>query len=157
MVFMRINFYEARLSEDKRIMLVKEKGVNYDVGKLNSPEDIVLMMRKLLHVEQMAEEHCYMIAMNSSCKVLGVFFISKGTVNVSLVTPRELYIRALLAGAVQIVLCHNHPSGNAIPSEQDIAITQKIKEAGEMININLADHIIIGNNSYLSFKEAKIL
>lgn len=138
-------------------MLVKEKGVNYDAGKLNSPEDIVLMMRKLLHVEQMAEEHCYMIAMNSSCKVLGVFFISKGTVNVSLVTPRELYIRALLAGAVQIVLCHNHPSGNAIPSEQDIAITQKIKEAGEMININLADHIIIGSNSYLSFKEAKIL
>ena len=154
---MRINFYEARLSEDKRIMLVKEKGVNYDVGKLNSPEDIVLMMRKLLHVEQMAEEHCYMIAMNSSCKVLGVFFISKGTVNVSLVTPRELYIRALLAGAVQIVLCHNHPSGNAIPSEQDIAIPQKIKEAGEMININLADHIIIGSDSYLSFKEAKIL
>lgn len=154
---MRINFYEARLSEDNRTMLVKEKGVNYDSGKLNSPEDIVLMMRKLLHVEQMAEEHCYMIAMNSSCKVLGVFFISKGTVNVSLVTPRELYIRALLAGAVQIVLCHNHPSGNAIPSEQDIAITQKIKEAGEMININLADHIIIGSNSYLSFKEAKIL
>lgn len=154
---MRINFYEARLSEDNRTMLVKEKGVNYDAGKLNSPEDIVLMMRKLLHVEQMAEEHCYMIAMNSSCKVLGVFFISKGTVNVSLVTPRELYIRALLAGAVQIVLCHNHPSGNAIPSSQDIAITQKIKEAGEMININLADHIIIGSNSYLSFKEAKIL
>lgn len=154
---MRINFYEARLSEDNRTMLVKEKGVNYDSGKLNSPEDIALMMRKLLHVEQMAEEHCYMIAMNSSCKVLGVFFISKGTVNVSLVTPRELYIRALLAGAVQIVLCHNHPSGNAIPSEQDIAITQKIKEAGEMININLADHIIIGNDSYLSFKEAKIL
>lgn len=154
---MRINFYEARLSEDNRTMLVKEKGVNYDSGKLNSPEDIALMMRKLLHVEQMAEEHCYMIAMNSSCKVLGVFFISKGTVNVSLITPRELYIRALLAGAVQIVLCHNHPSGNAIPSEQDIAITQKIKEAGEMININLADHIIIGSNSYLSFKEAKIL
>ena len=72
---MRINFYEARLSEDKRIMLVKEKGVNYDVGKLNSPEDIVLMMRKLLHVEQMAEEHCYMIAMNSSCKVLGDCYI----------------------------------------------------------------------------------
>lgn len=154
---MRINFYEARLSEDNRTMLVKEKGVNYDSGKLNSPEDIVLMVRRLLHVEQMAEEHCYMIAMNSSCKVLGVFFISKGTVNVSLVTPRELYIRALLAGAVQIVFCHNHPSGNAIPSEQDIAITQKIKEAGEMININLADHIIIGSNSYLSFKEAKIL
>ena len=77
--------------------------------------------------------------------------------NVSLITPREIYIRALLSGAVQIILCHNHPSGNAMPSEQDIAITKKIKEAGEMININLADHIIIGSDSYLSFKEAKIL
>ena len=154
---MRIYFYEARLSEDDRTMLVKEKGMNYDAEKLNSPESIVLMMRRLLHMEQMAEEHCYMIAMNSFCKVLGVFFISKGTVNVSLITPREIYIRALLSGAVQIILCHNHPSGNAMPSEQDIAITKKIKEAGEIININLADHIIIGSDSYLSFKEAKIL
>ena len=154
---MRINFYEAVLSEDDRTMLVKEKGVNYEAGKLNSPEDIVLMMRRLLHMEQMAEEHCYMIAMGSSCKILGVFLISKGTVNVSLITPRELYIRALLVGAVQIIICHNHPSGNAVPSERDIAITRKIKEAGELISINLADHIIIGSDSYLSFKEAQIL
>ena len=154
---MRINFYEAVLSEDDRTRLVKERAVNYEAGKLNSPEDIVLMMRRLLHMEKMAEEYCYMIAMNSSCKVLGIFLISKGTVNESLITPRELYIRALLAGAVQIILCHNHPSGNAVPSEQDITITRKIKEAGELININLADHIIIGSDSYLSFKEAKIL
>ena len=154
---MRINFYEAVLSEDDRTMLVKERAVNYETGKLNNPEDIVLMMRSLLHMEQMAEEYCYMIAMNSSCKVLGVFLISKGTVNVSLITPREVYIRALLSGAVQIVLCHNHPSGSVVPSEQDIAITRKIKEAGELININLADHIIIGSDSYLSFKEAEIL
>ena len=63
-----------------------------------------MMMRKLLNMGQMAEEHCYMIAMNSSCKVLGIFLISKGTVNVSLISPREVYIRALLSGAVQIVL-----------------------------------------------------
>lgn len=101
---MRINFYEAMLSEDDRTKLVKEKGLNYEAEKLNNPEDIVLMMRRLLHMEQMAEEYCYMIAMNSSCKVLGIFFISKGTVNVSLITPREIYIRALLSGAVQIIL-----------------------------------------------------
>lgn len=154
---MRINFYEARLSEDERIMLVKEKGVNYEAGKLSNPEDIVLMMRRLLHMEQMAEEHCYMIALSSSCRPLGVFLISKGTVNASLITPRELYIRALLSGAVQIVLCHNHPSGNAVPSRQDMEITKKIKEAGELINISLADHIIIGSDCYLSFHEAKIL
>ena len=154
---MRINFYEAVLSEDDRTKLLKERAVNYEAGKLSNPEDIVLMMRRLLHMEQMAEEHCYMIAMNSSCKVLGIFFISKGTVNVSLITPREIYIRALLSGAVQIILCHNHPSGNVVPSEQDIAITRRIKEAGEMISISLADHIIVGSDSYLSFKEAKIL
>lgn len=154
---MRINFYEAMLSEDDRTMLVKEKAVNYEAVKLNSPADIVLMMRRLVHMEQRAEEYCYMIAMSSSCKVLGVFFISKGTVNSSLITPRELYVRALLLGAVQIILCHNHPSGNVTPSEQDIAITKKIKEAGEIINIRLADHIIIGGDTYLSFKEAGIL
>lgn len=154
---MRINFYEAKLSEDDRTMLVKEKGVNYRTEKMNNPEEITHMMRELLHMDELAEEHCYMIALSSSCKVLGVFFISKGTVNVSLVTPRELYIRALLTGAVQIILCHNHPSGNAVPSNTDIEITKRIKNAGEIISINLADHIIIGRDSYFSFNEAKIL
>lgn len=156
-MLMRINFYEAILSEDDRTMLVKEKAVNYEAGKMNNPEDIVLMMRRLVHMEQMAEEYCYMVAMNNLCRVLGVFLISKGTVNASLITPRELYIRALLLGAVRIILCHNHPSGNVLPSEQDITITKKIKEAGELINISLADHIIIGGDCYFSFNEAKIL
>lgn len=154
---MRINFYETILSEDDRIMLVKEKGLNYDAGKMNTPENIVLMMRKLLSIEKMAEERCYMIALNSSCKVLGIFFISKGTANASLITPREVYIRALLAGAVQIILCHNHPSGDASPSGQDIGITRRLREAGELLCIGFTDHIIIGNGTYFSFKEAGML
>ena len=93
---MRINFYDTRLSEDGRTMLVKEKAVNYDIGKINSPNETVLMMRTLIQIEQMAEEYCYMVALNSSCRILGVFLISKGTVNLSLISPRELYIRALL-------------------------------------------------------------
>ena len=153
---MRINFYDAKL-EDSRTVLVKDKAVNYDIGKINSPNEIVLMMRTLIQIEQMAEEYCYMVALNSSCKVLGIFFISKGTVNLSLISPRELYIRALLAGAVQILLCHNHPSGNVHPSDTDIKITQQIKKAGDLININLADHIIIGGDSYYSFLEHDLL
>lgn len=154
---MRINFYEARLSEDDRTMLVKEKGMDYEAGRLNSPAEIALMMRRLLHMEQMAEEHCYMIAMNNCCKVLGIFLISKGTANASIISPREVYMRALLSGAVQIVLCHNHPSGNVEPSELDKVTTKRIKEAGEMVNIALIDHIIIGGDSYLSFKEQGLL
>jgi len=154
---MRINFYETILSEDDRIMLVKEKGLNYDAGRLNSPEKIALMMQKVLSMEKMAEERCYMIALGSSCKVLGIFLISKGTANASLITPREVYIRALLAGAVQIVLCHNHPSGEASPSEQDVSITKRLREAGELLCIDFTDHIIIGGNTYFSFKEAGML
>lgn len=154
---MRINFYGVILSEDDKVMLVKEKAVNYEAGIMNNPKAIVLMMRRLLHIEQMAEEHCYMIALNNACKVLGIFLISKGTVNRSLITPREVYIRALLLGSVQVILCHNHTSGNVSPSDADKEITHNMKEAGKIIGIPLADHIIIGGDSYFSFKEANIL
>lgn len=156
-LFMRINFYDTRLSEDSRTILIKEKAVNYHTEKISASQDIVLLMQKLLHMDELAEEHCYMIALNSVGKILGVFFISKGTVNTSLVSPREIYIRALLAGAVQIIFCHNHPSGNVQPSESDIQLTQTLKKAGELMNISLTDHIIIGTDSYFSFCESQML
>ena len=154
---MRINFYDAVLADGGRITLVKEKAVNYDAGKTNTPESVVQIMQKLLHMGQMAEEQCYIIALNNSCRIIGVFFLSKGTVNASLITPREVYIRALLVGAVQIILCHNHPSGNVTPSNQDVLVTKQLKDAGELININFADHIIIGGDSYCSFKQEGML
>ena len=115
------------------------------------------MLQSLLHIGELAEEHCYLIALNSSCRILGIFFLSKGTVYASLVSPREVFIRALLIGAVQIVLCHNHPSGNPTPTDTDIKLTKKVQESGALLHIALADHIIIGGNSYLSFKEADLL
>lgn len=154
---MRINFYDARITGDDKTILVKEKGINYESLNMNNPEKIYVMMQALLHMNELAEEHCYMIALNCSCRILGIFFISKGTVSLSLVSPREVFMRALLIGAVQIILCHNHPSGNAVPSECDVQLTKRIKEIGELLNIPLADHIIIGKNSYLSFKEANLL
>lgn len=154
---MRINFYDARITENDRTILVKEKGVNYETLKVNNPDKIAAMMQAVLHINELAEEHCYMIALNSSCRILGIFFLSKGTVSASLVSPREIFIRALLIGAVQIILCHNHPSGNANPSDSDLKATQRIKDAGELLNICLTDHIIIGKDRYLSFKEANLL
>lgn len=154
---MRINFYDARITDNGRTVLVKEKGSNYETQNMNCPERISLMMQTLLHMDELAEEHCYMIALNSSCRILGLFFLSKGTVGASIVSPREVFMRALLIGSVQIILCHNHPSGNTIPSESDIKLTERIKEAGELLNICLADHIIIGKDRYLSFKEANLL
>lgn len=154
---MRINFYDARITDEGRTILMKEKGINYNDAAMNCPENIALMMQSLLHMDELAEEHCYMIALNSSCKVLGVFFVSKGTVNASLVSSREVFLRAMLIGAVQIILCHNHPSGNITPSDSDIKLTKQMKEAGELLNILLVDHIIIGRDNYLSLKKAGLL
>ncbi|MBD5402237.1 JAB domain-containing protein [bacterium] len=159
---MRINFYDTRLDDNGRVVLVKEKGVNYKAeGKrANSPASVAQIMHRILRLDELAEECVYMLALNGACKLLGIFFISKGTVNMCLVTPRELYIRALLSGAAQIILVHNHPSGDVCPSEQDIKVTRQVKQAGEIINIPLVDHIIIGgigNAAYISLREANML
>lgn len=154
---MRINFYDVRLADDDRNILIKEKGINYEPAKMNCPEEISRMLKNILHMDEFAEEYCYMIALNGFCKILGIFLISKGTASGSLVSPREIFIRALLIGATQIILSHNHPSGCVAPSESDIKLTMRIKEAGELINIRLADHIIVAKNCYFSFEEANLL
>ena len=154
---MRINFYDTRIANDGTTILVKEKGINYEGANIKHPENIVLMLQSLLHIGELAEEHCYLIALNSSCRILVIFFLSNGTVYASLVSPWDVFIRALLIGAVQIVLCHNHPSGNPTPTDTDIKLTKKVQESGALLHIALADHIIIGGNSYLSFKEADLL
>lgn len=154
-----VYFYDTRLTENGGVMLVEEKQADYEAEKMNSPEQIALLACRLLHLDEYAEEHIYMLALNSACGLLGIFFISKGTVNIALASPREIYIRALSAGAVQIVLIHNHPSGSVLPSEQDIKLTKRVKEAGELLGISLADHIVIGGKSgdYISFHEAKLI
>ena len=76
-----------------------------------------------------------------------------GTVNASIVSPREIYLEALRFHAVGIILLHNHPSGDPTPSEADRRITRKIKEAGRLLDIPLLDHIVIGDKKYVSFHE----
>lgn len=83
--------------------------------------------------------------------------ISKGGVNASAISSRELFIEALQRKAAAIILLHNHPSGDPSPSNADINFTNQIKEAGSIIGIPLLDHIIIGNNRFVSFKESLLI
>ena len=103
------------------------------------------------------QENMKLLMLNSKSKLLGESDISKGTVNASLVSPRELFIEALNKQAVSIILLHNHPSGDPTPSKTDFLLTKRVKEAGELIGIELLDHIIIGDNCYCSFTEKEIL
>ena len=95
--------------------------------------------------------------LNTKSMLLGECDISKGTVDASIITPRELFIEALQKNAAAIVILHNHPSGDPTPSQDDIDTTARIKNSGELIGIPLLDHIIIGNNCYSSFRESGAL
>lgn len=111
-------------------------------------------MEDMRHEKQ---EHMKLLMLNSKAKLLGETNISKGTVNAALITPRELFIEALQKNAVSIILLHNHPSGDPTPSREDMLTTKRILDAGALIGIELLDHIIIGNNCYMSFREEGIL
>ena len=111
-------------------------------------------MEDMRHQKQ---EYMKLLMLNTKGKLIAESDISKGTVNASLVSPSELFIEALEYGAVSIILLHNHPSGDPTPSQNDFSITKQVKEAGELIGIELWDHIIIGNNCYFSFAEEQMI
>ena len=150
----RMTKYTTKLTENKRIALEKEVTKNCpDLSyAIKSPDDAAAVGREFMRIHEAPEEYMYMICMNTKNRVIGVFEISHGTVNASLVTPREVFQKALLANAVGIILMHNHPSGDCTPSRQDIEITNRLSEAGKLIGIDVLDHIIVGDR-YSSLKE----
>ncbi len=126
-----------------------------DSLSFSHPETIArYYMEDLRHEKQ---EVMKLLMLNSKARLIGEVNVSKGTVNSSLITPRELFIEALQKNAVSIVLMHNHPSGDPTPSREDLLTTKRILDAGALIGIELLDHIIIGNNCYISFREEGIL
>lgn len=114
----------------------------------NRPSSIAeYYMERLRHEEQ---ELVYCMMLDTRNALICDLCVTKGTVNTSLISPREIFIKAVSHRAVSIVLVHNHPSGDPSPSEEDIDITQRLYDAGNLIGISLLDHIIIGNNAYIS-------
>lgn len=150
----RMTKYTTKLTENKRVVLEKEVTKNCPdlTYVIKSPEDAAVVGREFMHIHEEPEEYMYMICMNVKNKIIGVFEISHGTVNVSLVSPREVFQKALLANSVSIILMHNHPSGDPTPSREDIDVTKRLVEAGKIIGIEVLDHIIVGDR-YSSLKE----
>lgn len=107
-------------------------------------------MERVRHLEQ---EVVYMVLLDAKNRIIAEPIISTGTVTMSLLSTREIFKIALSYQAVSIILLHNHPSGDPEPSKQDIAITKKIFEVGNLLEIPLLDHIIIGDQVYCSLKE----
>ena len=111
-------------------------------------------MEDLRHREQ---EVLLVLMLNQKGRLLRERYMFKGTVNTSVISPREIFLEALSARAVQIILLHNHPSGDPEPSCEDISLTRRVCEAGQLVGIFLQDHVIVGEHTYVSMKERGLL
>jgi DNA repair protein RadC len=126
-----------------------------ELVKINSSKVIFELMQPI--IGELPHEEFWIVYLNNSNKVISKTQLSKGGITGTVVDVRLVYKLALEYGATSIVLCHNHPSGSLKPSEADKQITQKLKRAGESLEIAILDHVIITETSYFSFVDQGIL
>ena len=118
---------------------------------LKCPQDVAaLLMEEMRYLKK---EHMKLVLLNVKCNLISVEEISVGSLNASIVHPREVFNPAIRKSSASIIMVHNHPSGDPSPSSEDVSITARIAEAGKLIGIELVDHIIIGDGKYISMKE----
>jgi DNA repair protein RadC len=118
--------------------------------QINSAADIARVCRDL---EAETQEHFVVLCLDTQFVVTSRQTISIGTISEAMAHPREVFRAAVMQGAYAIVIVHNHPAGNPQPSEADIGVTQRMCEAGELLGIEVYDHVVIGAGQYFSFKE----
>ncbi len=126
--------------------------------QIRTSHDSEKILRRIWNDEKIDfVEQFKVLFLNKANRVLGVFDVSTGGVSGTIADPKIIFVSALKANASSIIICHNHPSGNLKPSHQDEQLTQKIKCAGQFLDINLLDHIIITSEGYYSFSDEGLL
>ena len=123
--------------------------------KINNPEDAAnLVMDDLRYLKK---EYLRVIFLNTKNVVIDVKDVSIGSLNSSIVHPREIFYEAIRKSSSSIIICHNHPSGDPTQSQEDVDVTKRLYDVGRLIGIDLLDHIIIGDGCYISLKEKGII
>ena len=123
--------------------------------KFDAPETVAdYYMEEMRHKEK---EKILLLLLDNRLQLIEEYMISLGTVNASLLSTRDVFVKALTCRASSFMLLHNHPSGDPAPSRNDIQITQKMKEAGELMDMPLIDHIILGNGTFISLKKEELI
>ena len=112
---------------------------------------------QLTDMRELKKEHFVVLYLNAKNQLVHKETISMGTLNANLVHPREVFEPALKHSAAQIIAAHNHPSGDPKPSEEDIELTKRLNEAGNLMGIEVMDHVIVSKNAHFSFKEEKLI
>ena len=140
--------FDVRLVRDGRIATLESTIIRH-------PEDTLPILEAEL--SELAYERFVALALNTKNHLTAVLPVSSGSLNASIVHPRELFQRAILANSAALIVAHNHPSGDPSPSPEDIVLTRKLVEAGEILDIPVLDHVILGYAKYVSFKERGLI
>ena len=142
---------QAKRVDIVQVKMVKERSVLYSARRIQSSSDADALVRQFL--EELDREAMIVVALNAKSEPTCLQVISTGSISASIVHPREVFKVAILSNAYSILLAHNHPSGDTKPSQEDLNITKRIKEASDIMGVPLLDHLIIGDEGYYSFKE----
>lgn len=135
-----------------RVHVVREKILYYEGSKaIRSPQDAADILREYIGNED--REHLVIMMLSIKNKVNAIHTVSVGSLNASIVHPREVFKAAIVANAASIIIGHNHPSGDPSPSKEDIDVTKRLANVGEMVGIEVLDHLIIGDEQFYSLKE----
>lgn len=127
----------------------------FEKMSLDSPESVANYLY-MHYIRAVKEEFCILL-LDTKNKVIAIETISIGTINQSLVHPREVFRSAIMKNSNSIILAHNHPSGDPTPSREDILITERLIKAGEYLGIKILDHLVIGKNKFISLREKKLV
>lgn len=142
----------------KYILKVQETEISYDARKSLTSDNIAAEILYKYYAEYGEEkEKVLCILLNTKKKVIGIDEVSVGTLTNAILHPREIFRKAIIAGADTIIIAHNHPSGDATPSKEDEIISKRLAEAGKIINIPVLDSLIIGNGTYTSLKQKHVI
>jgi len=149
---MNINTYNIRFNSDRIGELVKEKSFVYSIDKtvIDSPQKAAAIVEALWDASNLAQEHFWLLALNGARRIVGAFTVTVGTLMSTPVHPREIFQRAILAGAASIIIVHNHPSGTLDVSTADSDVSIRIRQAGDILGIRLDDHVIVADGDYVS-------
>lgn len=154
---MQKHLLKAYLTESGQPFLAEESATYNVEKKAYDNAKVIYDLACQLNCHLMADEEIYCLCLDTQLFPVGLFLAAKGSVNTSLFPEREIFQKALLLGAVDIILWHNHPSGDVKPSTADVNATKRIVKAGELIGVCLLDHIVVGRNNFFSMDEHGLL
>ncbi|MBR4026229.1 MAG: JAB domain-containing protein [Lachnospiraceae bacterium] len=138
-----------------RIELVKETTIRYEKQSIKTPEEAVKLMASFFRYAD--REKIYVCVCNTAMHPINISMVAMGGMKQCIVSIPEIFKTAILSNCSNIIVFHNHPSGKVTPSEEDKRITKRIQQAGQILDIILQDHIIIGEDTFFSFKQAGLL